>query len=93
MCNDEKERLREPELYSVINSTLSLVHISVGMPWTLACIDAEQVRVRGCPAIAVLLERTMLTIGGEGAAQRRRCVLIITGTSYNYQSLLTVNNN
>lgn len=82
MCSDKKERLREPELYSVINSTLSLVHISVGMPRTLFCIDAEQVRVRGCPAITVVLEQTMLTIGGEGAAQRRRCVSNVTGTSH-----------
>ena len=70
MCSEKKERSREPELYSAINSTSCLDHINVGVPRILSSIDAEQVRVRGCPINAVLLERTMLTTRGEGAAWR-----------------------
>ena len=74
MCSDKKERLREPELYSVINSISSLLHVSIGMPLTLSSTDAEHVKIRGCPTIVVLLEWTMLTTGGEGAAWRFRDV-------------------
>ena len=58
----------------------------------LSCVDAEQVRVRGCPAVTVVLERTMITIGGEGAAQRKGCVSIITETSHSitYLQLTTI---
>ena len=48
----------------------SLVQVSTGMPLIPSWIDAEQVSVRGCPAISKRLKGVILTVGGEGTAER-----------------------
>ena len=50
-------------------STPSLVHASVGLTSIPSWTVAEQVSVRGCPAMTGLMEWTMLTVGGKGAAE------------------------
>ena len=49
----------------------SLVQVSTGEPLIPSCIDAEQFSVRGCPAISKLLKGLILTIGGEGTAEKQ----------------------
>ena len=62
----------ELDSLSICKLLSSLVHKSVGVALIPSCVDAEQVNVRGCPAITELLKGTMLTAGGEGAV----CVFV-----------------
>ena len=52
----EKERTREPECSSPLNPTSFLVQVSIGVPLIPSCIAAEQVSVRGSPAVTESLE-------------------------------------
>ena len=67
----EKERTREHDNSSPPNPMPFLVHVSIGVPPIPSCTVAEQVSVSSCLAVTESLERTMLTVGGEGTERRK----------------------
>ena len=65
-----KVRRGDAEVTSLGRLASSLVQVSTGVPLIPSCIDAEQFSVRDCPAISKQLKGSMLTVGGEGTAEK-----------------------
>ena len=71
VCREGKERRGGAEVTSSDRLASSLVQVSTGVPLIPSCMDAEQVSVRGCPAVSKLLKGSILAVGGEGTAEGR----------------------
>ena len=64
-------KTRAPELLLAGNSMPFLVQVSVMVPPTSTCGNAEQVSLKACPANTKLLKGFILTVGGEGTVVKR----------------------
>ena len=85
-----KVRRGGAEVTSLGRLASSLVQVSTGVPLIPSCIDAEQFSVRDCPAVSKPLKGSMLTVGGEGAAEGRLAHMTTCNTIVFLNGLLHV---
>lgn len=77
-----KERTGGAEVTPLDRLASSLVQVSTGVSLIPSCTDAEQFSLSNCPAISKRLNGSILTVGGEGTAERSVAHMHICNTIF-----------